>query len=92
VRRSHILPGACAKPDFLLELLIIALDAPAQLGEVDQISEGNVLRKRRKPVFGRLALAFRPLDQQPFLRSQLGAPFVAMRGANPQEGSNAALT
>ena len=75
-----------AKSDFLLELLIIALDAPAQLGEVDQISEGNVLRKRRKPVFGGLALAFRPLDQQPFLRSQLGAPFVAMRGANPQAG------
>src|SRR5271157_5947198 len=73
-----------SKSDFLLELLIIALDAPAQLGEVDQISEGNVLRKRRKPVFGRLALAFRPLDQQPFLRAQLGAPFVAMRGANPQ--------
>jgi hypothetical protein len=28
-----------SKSDFLLELLIIALDAPAQLGEVDQISE-----------------------------------------------------
>ena len=58
----------------------------AQFGEVNQISEGNVLRKHRKPVFGRLALALRPLDQQPFLRSQLGAPFVAMRGANPQAG------
>ena len=73
-----------SKSDFLLELLIVALDAPAQFGEVNQISKGNVLRKGRKPVFGRLVFSFWPLDQQPFLRSQLGAPFVAMRGANPQ--------
>jgi hypothetical protein len=32
-----------SKSDLLPELLIIALDAPAQLGEVNQISEGNVL-------------------------------------------------
>ena len=34
-----------SKSDFLLELLIVALDAPAQFGEVNQISKGNVLRK-----------------------------------------------
>jgi hypothetical protein len=32
--------------DLLLELLIVALDAPAQLGEVYQPSEGKVLRER----------------------------------------------
>ena len=42
------------------------------------------MRKGRKPVFGRLALALRPLDQQPFFRSRLRAPFVAMGRANPQ--------
>ena len=29
--------------DLLLELLIVALDAPAQLGEIDQAIEGDVL-------------------------------------------------
>src|SRR5674536_388595 len=55
------------KPDLLLELLIVALDAPAQLGEVDQRAERDILGKGREPVFGRLFLAFGPLDQQPFL-------------------------
>jgi len=31
-------PFKVPKPDLLLELLIIALDAPAQLGGVDQIA------------------------------------------------------
>ena len=80
----HPRPSKCPSPTSCLQLLIVALDAPAQFGEVNQISKGNVLRKGRKPVFGRLVFSFWPLDQQPFLRSQLGAPFVAMRGANPQ--------
>ena len=33
-----------AQPDLLLELLIVALDAPAQLGGVDQIPKWDVLR------------------------------------------------
>ena len=61
-------PFEMPEPDLLLELLIVALDAPAQLGEIDQAVEGDVLRKRREPVFGRLVLALRPLDQQPFFR------------------------
>ena len=32
--------------DLLLEFLIVALDAPAQLGDVDQRAQGDVLRKR----------------------------------------------
>jgi hypothetical protein len=75
-----------SQPHLLLELLIVALNAPAQLGEVNQFGKGDFFGKRRQPVLGRLALVLRPLDQQSFLRSPLGAPFVAMRGANPQAG------
>ena len=39
-------PLEMPEPDLLLEFLVIALDAPAQLGEVDQRAEGDVLRKR----------------------------------------------
>jgi hypothetical protein len=34
-----------SEPDFLLELLIIALDTPTQLRQVDQTRERDVLRK-----------------------------------------------
>src|SRR6267143_1272559 len=63
------------KPDFLLEFLIVALNAPAQLDKIDEPREADVLRQRREPVPGRLGFPFGPLDQQPFrmqlLRDQL---------------------
>src|SRR6266436_8136320 len=74
------------EPDLLLELLIVALDPPAQLGEVDQTMQSNVLGEGREPVFGRLLLAFGPLDQQPFFRAALAAIEIAPRGANPHTG------
>src|SRR5271166_3639155 len=70
------------EPDLLLEVLIVALDPPAQLGGVDQIAEGALCRKRREPIFGRLLLALRPFDQQPFLRSVFGELAIVMRNAN----------
>src|SRR6266852_5797982 len=54
---SFIMP----EPDLLLELLIIAFDAPAQLGGVDQIAECDAARQGRKPIIGPLP----PLDRAP---------------------------
>ena len=68
--------------DLLLELLIVALDAPAQLGKLHQATESHLLREGREPVLGWLLLAFGPLDQQPFLWSALGALLVAPRNTN----------
>src|SRR5712672_3996706 len=65
-------PLKVAEPDLLLELLIIALDAPAQLGGVDQSGERDVFRQGREPVPGRLVLVFGPLDQQPLFRWLVG--------------------
>src|SRR5580658_8327078 len=53
--------------DLLLELLIVALDAPAQLGAVDQPVEGDVLGQGREPIFGGISFLCGPLDEQPFL-------------------------
>jgi hypothetical protein len=50
-----------AKTDFLLEVVIIALDAPAQLGQIDETLKADVLRQGGQPVFCRLGLALRPL-------------------------------
>src|SRR5713101_4025520 len=71
-----------SEPHLLLEFLIVALDAPAQLGKVHQAMEGDAFGKGREPVFGRLLLAFGPLDQQPLFRSALAALEVTPRNAN----------
>ena len=79
-------PLEMRKPDLLLEFLIIALDAPAQLREIDQAIEGDVVGERRKPVFGRLDLALRPFNQQPFRRPWISALIIAMGDANAHAG------
>src|SRR3954462_4736818 len=71
------------EPQFLLELLVIAFDAPPELGEFDEAHEADVLRQGREPVLGGLLLAFRPLDQEPFLRARFAQPVVAMSGSHP---------
>src|SRR5258708_15899414 len=76
---SFIVP----EPDFMLELLIIALDAPAQLGGIDQIAECDAARQSREPVLGRLLLALWPLDQQPFF-GRFAGPFMARCNVNTQ--------
>ena len=52
-----------AEPHFLLELLVVALNAPAHHGDVDEGVEGNVHRQRREPVFRQRRLALGPFDQ-----------------------------
>src|SRR5215213_6169238 len=71
------------EPQFRLELLVVALDAPSELGKFDQAREADLLGQRREPVLGGLLLAFRPLDQEPFLRARLIQPVIAMSGSHP---------
>ncbi len=70
-----------SESDLLLELLIIALDAPAQLGGIDQIAECDAARQGREPILGRLLLALGPLDQQPFFGRCAGL-FMARGNVN----------
>lgn len=49
-----------SEPEFLLELLVIAIDVPAQLGKVDEALERDVFRQRREPILGRLRRIFGP--------------------------------
>ncbi len=75
-----------AKAEFLLEFLVIALDPPAQLGEIDQAFERGVIREVGEPVLGRFPLVRRPFDQQPFFGARLGQGLVAVGGAHPHPG------
>jgi hypothetical protein len=60
-----------SEPEFLLEFVVVAFDAPAPLGEIDQFGERDILRQGREPICGRLILVPRPFDQEPFLRARL---------------------
>jgi len=51
--------------EFLLELLIIALNAPAQFCKSHEFLDRRVSRQRAEEVFGRLQLFSGPLDEQP---------------------------
>src|SRR5690349_7184854 len=66
------------EPKFLLRFLIIAFDAPSELGEFDQALKADVLRQGRQPVFGGLLLPLRPLDQKPFWQARFAQPIIAM--------------
>src|ERR1700683_4296188 len=51
--------------EFALGFLIVACDAPAQFRGIDENFDRSVFGQGREPVFGRLALVFGHLDQQP---------------------------
>ena len=76
-----------AKADLLLEFLIIPFNLPSQLGLIDESGELGMFRQGRQPVLGRLDLAVRPLDQEPFLGSWCGAPVVAMGRTDADDGN-----
>src|SRR6266536_1845554 len=67
------------QPELVLELLIVALDPPTQLGEADELGERGRLRQRREPILRGLRVLSRPLDQHPLLRPGRRALCVAVR-------------
>src|SRR6266849_638467 len=78
-------PFIVPEPNFLLEILIVALDAPAQFGQINQPAAADLFRQGREPVFGRRLLPLRPFDQQPLLCAVLGQP-VTMSDPNTHAG------
>lgn len=74
------------KSELLLEFLVIAFDAPAHLGDEDQLFQGGFGRGSREEILGGLGLTFGPFDQQPFLWAHLGAEVIPVSGTNAQHG------
>jgi len=74
------------KPDLLLAFEIVALDPPAQLGQVNHTLERDVGRQDGEPVVIRLGVAVRPLDQPPLFVCWLAPSGIAMRRAYPRAG------
>ncbi len=55
--------------EVLLQILVVALDAPALMGGADQLVDRCFLGQRGQNVPARLGVLCRPLDEQPLLRT-----------------------
>ena len=64
-----------SETDLLLEFLIVAFDAPAQLGEVDEFAEVDVGRQRRQPIFGRLGFAAMRVSERMCKQVSVSLPY-----------------
>jgi len=73
---APVAPLVMTETEFLLQFLIVPLEAPAQLDQQDQFLERDALWQRREPVFGGFGFREWPLDHQPLL----GMHLVTMGG------------
>lgn len=55
------------KTDLVFHLLVVALDAPPELRQSNEVFHGRAGSQRREPDLGRLPLIGRPLVQEPLL-------------------------
>jgi hypothetical protein len=65
--------------NFVLELLVVAFDAPTKLDRIHQVRDGRLGPDVGKPELARCRFALRPFDEQPFLRA-------AVRQESPLSG------
>ena len=79
MKPSPFPPFIMAKPDLLLQFLVVSLDPPSQLRIIDQLLHTSWLWQGREPIFSRLTVAFGPFYQQPLFCSLLASQIVPMR-------------
>ena len=72
--------------DFLFEFLVVAFNAPPQLGRIYQLFQGNGRFQVGEPISCGFYFAFGPLDQQPFFRRAVATPIIAMSFVDPHGG------
>ncbi len=72
--------------ELLLEFLVVPLDAPAHLGDENQLHQRGLGRGGREEVLCWLGLTFRPFDQQPFFGAHLGVEIIPVSGTNSHRG------
>lgn len=74
------------EPEPLLQVPIVALDAPAHFGHEHKLLEGRLFGGGSEKVFERLCIAIRLFNKQPFFVANGDSPNVAMCGTNPHGG------
>ena len=79
-------PLVVAKSEFLLEVLVVPLDPPAQFGDSNQGTTADGRGQGGQKVFRWFGFVRRPLDQAPFLGTGRGTVVIAMRRADTHRG------
>src|SRR3989339_2150170 len=74
--------------DFLFEFLVVAFNAPPQLGRSYQLFKCYVCVKAGEPIFCGFWFSLGPLDQQPFFRGAVATPIIMMPFVNPHGGKS----
>src|SRR3990170_2919063 len=78
-------PLVMVEAQFVLELLEVALDTPADFNESDKFFKGDAMRNGREPIFGGLGFPDGPFDQKPLGVSWRRTLLVTMRRPNAQQ-------
>src|SRR5512133_1005703 len=84
-------PLEVVEPDLLLEFLVVALDAPAELREEDEPLDRDVGVEVREEELRRLLFVLRPLVEEPLLLSRRVAVNVPVGGAHAHRAADRAL-
>ena len=73
-----------AQAQFLLELQVVPLDQPVQLGQLDEPLDRGVGRQIGEPELCRLGFVTRPFDKQPVLGPGRAASVIALSRTDPE--------
>lgn len=84
-------PLEVVEAEFLLHLLVVALDAPAQLGRPDEVLERGAVRQCREPELGRFLLALWPCAGEPLQLARWMASTVPSGDADAHGGEAGGL-
>src|SRR5437867_10093659 len=72
--------------EFVLELLGVPLDPPAELGEADELGERGQRGEGRQPILRGVRFPPRPLTHQPLFRAGVRPFLIAMRRPDAEPG------
>jgi hypothetical protein len=74
-------PFEVVQAQAVFEFAVVVLDAPADLGQTDQVGDGSVGRQVGQPVVSRCVGVGGPLDQQPAVGQDPVSPALLGRGS-----------
>lgn len=90
MKASPTAPLEVPQAEFLLEVLIVALDTPAQLGQTYQFAQRCGRRQVAQEVLCRFRFLAGPFDEKPLLRTRFCALAIPVRTTHSDSGKTSA--
>jgi len=77
-------PLEVSKAELLLQILVVTFNAPAHLGNVNEMFDSRLFWQCRMLVFGGFGFANGSLDKQPFFIARSSPPIITVGGLHAQ--------